>query len=334
MKWPIIVAIILLFLGAAIVFCSLLMVRFDFKLFSAVQYEKKEQTIGEAFTDIAVEAKNYDVIVAPSETGSAYIEYDVPMGEESDFSASVKDGKLTVTVQKNRKWYKEWSLFGHGSPVITLYLPKGLCGVLDVSLTTGDVCVKEGFSFTALNVDVTTGDIDVNATVTGAVTVSLTTGDGSFSGSFASLSVSGGSGDMELADLTVTLSLTTGDVEIKRTALGAATLSGTTGDIEALDLSVSGDMSVKRTTGDIELKNTIVGGRMEINGGSSDVYLRECDAATLYIEVTTGDVRGHLLTDKQYLATTTTGEVQVPRTAGPLCEIHTTTGDIDFLGLW
>ena len=172
--------------------------------------------------------------------------------------------------------------------------------------------------------------------MSGAITATVTTGKLCFSGEAASLTLAGTANDVLLADLTVagaiSVSVTTGDIEIKNGTAAEVALSGTTGDIEVKNLIVSGNVRTKSTTGDVELARVLVGGHLEIKGGSTDVSLVDSDAGTIYVDVTTGSVTGKLLTDKQYLATTTTGSIRVPRTTGPLCEIHTTTGDIDFLG--
>ena len=336
MKMPIIIAIILLVIGFLLALGSLFMVRFDFRSFGAVQYEKREQTVTDSFTDIVIDADTFDVILAPVGEGGVRVEYDEPLKGKISLDVSVKDGKLCVTLKDDRKWYEKWTIFNFHSPTITVYLPEGDYGALDVSLTTGDVLVTKGFSFASATLELTTGDVDFNAAVSGAITATVTTGKLCFSGEAASLTLAGTANDVLLADLTVagaiSVSVTTGDIEIKNGTAAEVALSGTTGDIEVKNLIVSGNVRTKSTTGDVELARVLVGGHLEIKGGSTDVSLVDSDAGTIYVDVTTGSVTGKLLTDKQYLATTTTGSIRVPRTTGPLCEIHTTTGDIDFLG--
>ena len=52
------------------------------------------------------------------------------------------------------------------------------------------------------------------------------------------------------------------------------------------------------------------------------------DANTIYIVTDTGNVKGNLLTDKQFFVSSDTGKINVPKTSGPLCDIKTDTGDI------
>ena len=48
-------------------------------------------------------------------------------------------------------------------------------------------------------------------------------------------------------------------------------------------------------------------------------------------ETSTGKVKGHLLTDKIFVTSTSTGKVRVPSTeSGGICKVTTSTGDILF----
>ena len=54
-----------------------------------------------------------------------------------------------------------------------------------------------------------------------------------------------------------------------------------------------------------------------------------CDAAEIYVETDTGDVKGTLLSDKVYIVFTDTGKINVPKAVtGGRCEISTDTGNI------
>jgi DUF4097 and DUF4098 domain-containing protein YvlB len=77
------------------------------------------------------------------------------------------------------------------------------------------------------------------------------------------------------------------------------------------------------------MKNVVATGMFDIKRSTGDVELDMCDANEIFVNVGTGDVFGTLLSDKVYIAKTSTGEVDVPKTIeGGRCEITTTTGDI------
>ena len=147
MKWPIVVAVILIVAGILLALAALVTVKFDWKLFDTVQYEQKEQAFAADFADVAVKAETYDVVIMPATGSDVRVVYDAPTGNQVDAQAEVKDGKLTVSLKDTRKWYQKLTIFNFHTPTVTLYLPEGAYGALDVSVTTGEVRVEKGFSF-------------------------------------------------------------------------------------------------------------------------------------------------------------------------------------------
>lgn len=161
--------------------------------------------------------------------------------------------------------------------------------------------------------------------------------------------------------------LSTGDVKISASAVGAVKLKTTTGDICAegisagsLDISVStgrvtatdiicsGDIRLEVSTGKAKLKNitcqnlfsdgdtgditlegVIASGKFDIERDTGDVTFERSDAAEIFVETDTGDVRGTLCSPKVFIVETDTGKKSVPSsTTGGRCEISTDTGDI------
>lgn len=107
------------------------------------------------------------------------------------------------------------------------------------------------------------------------------------------------------------------------------TIACDTGDVEIAPDFRFNKIDVEVDTGDVinraSAKESII-----ICTDTGDVHLDGCDAATLKIETDTGNVTGTLLSDKVFLAHTSTGDVNVPHTnTGGRCEITTDTGDID-----
>ena len=336
MKVPMIIAIVLICIGLLLSFFALLAVRFDVRLFSSVPYEQKEMAITDSFSDILLELDTHDVKLVPVDEGGVRVVYDEPKSEKMWIEMAVADGKLSIAQKDTRKWYEKINLFGFGRHGITVYLPAGVYGALDIRLSTGRITVEKDFTFTSASIVRSTGDLYFKATVTGEVNIEGDTGDNSLSGSYGSLKLKSTTGDTQISDLTVLgnleISQTTGDIDMRRVVANEVILKVSTGDIEVNDLKASGNMSVYSTTGEIELSHTVIDEHLKIASDTGDVELDASDAATLNITTDTGDVSGRLLTDKQFFAESDTGRVRVPKTTGGRCEITTDTGNIDFLG--
>lgn len=169
--------------------------------------------------------------------------------------------------------------------------------------------------------------------------------------SFGDITLSASTGKIDLyasASGAVKISTDTGDIKVEAIKAGSLELSVTTGDISASDISCEGELSVKVSTGRSELKDiscktltsngstgkiyledVIVAEKLSIERSTGDVRFERCDAAELNIITDTGDVRGSLLSDKIFITKTDTGDVEVPGTLeGGVCEVKTDTGDI------
>ncbi len=82
-------------------------------------------------------------------------------------------------------------------------------------------------------------------------------------------------------------------------------------------------------TGDISLRNVIAVKTISVARSTGDVRFDHSDGGAIFVKTDTGDVTGSLLTDKVFLAQSSTGDVDVPKTTvGGKCEIKTGTGDI------
>ena len=152
-------------------------------------------------------------------------------------------------------------------------------------------------------------------------------------GLWRSLTVRAATSDVKVSGLafdTVDVTLNTGDLEINGvTCTGTVTHTATTGDAELKDLTCAALVS-KADTGELSMERVTVSGALTVERGTGDVELEACDAATIAIKTSTGDVEGTLLTDKTFVVNTGTGKKRVPQnTSGGLCEITTSTGDVE-----
>ena len=90
-----------------------------------------------------------------------------------------------------------------------------------------------------------------------------------------------------------------------------------------------GALMVNVNTGSVTVSEGFVFESMHIELNTGSVRFEGCDAGTIFAETTTGDITGTLLTDKVFSADTTTGSIDVPKSAtGGKCRLTTVTGDI------
>lgn len=130
----------------------------------------------------------------------------------------------------------------------------------------------------------------------------------------------------EIYDISVSLS--TGDTFIDSLNAGKVTMHSTTGDVKITSVHCDA-LETDGTTGDVLLKNVTVDGKMSVKRSTGDIKLDSSDASEIHLTSTTGDISGTVLTEKQFTAKSSTGDISVPKTSeGGICEIKTTTGDI------
>jgi len=147
---------------------------------------------------------------------------------------------------------------------------------------------------------------------------------------------------------TISVQTSTGNIDAERISVENIDFSVSTGRITVSDVICKGDVKVdvstgkttltnvecenvisKGSTGNVTLKKVIGREKFSIKRSTGDIKLEGCDAAEIMIKTSTGKVTGSLLTDKVFIAKTSTGDIDVPKsTSGGRCEITTSTGDI------
>ena len=299
-------------LGALIAFVGLLSINFNFGELSTDKMVDHSYTFTEDFENIRIQTTGSDVAFALSEDETCRV--DVHEREKVPHMASVQNGTLTISNVDHRKWYHHIG-FHFETPKMTVYLPKAIYKELNASTTTGDIAVSADFIFKSAELRVTTGDVLCSATVEKSLSIKTTTGD---------VLVKGIAVGEDLAVHIVTGSIGLDHVDCKRLMLHTGS-----GDIKVDGVKVADSMTVETTTGDVKMEQTLIGAHLSAKTNSGDVTLKACDAQTLEINTTTGDVFGTLLSQKIFDADATTGDVAVPTSgSGGTCKIRTTTGDI------
>lgn len=300
-----------LILAGCILFVGVMSVlKWDFKKLTTVEYETNTHTVTESFAAVSITADAADITFVPSEDGTV----SVVCYEESARKHCVEVTDDTLVIRTDvRHWYDHIGV-GFQSPTVTISLPEGAYGALSVSAKAGNVSIPICFTFASMDIDITTGDVSSMATVEGDVKIHTTTGDIALKSLNAgSLDLSVSTGDVSVKNVfagNLCLSMTTGQAAFSRVHCQAFTTNGTTGDLFMRDVVADGAFTIERTTG--------------------DVTFEACDAASMTVKTGTGDILGTLLTQKQFVTQTTTGNVKLPALppSGGVCELTTTTGNI------
>lgn len=151
----------------------------------------------------------------------------------------------------------------------------------------------------------------------------------------------------EYGDLSIKNS--TGGIAVNNLSANSLNITNTTGKISLKGIDCQGDISItvstgkselenvkcnnltsNGTTGNATLKDVIAKGKFNIERSTGDVSFTKCDASEILIKTSTGNVKGSLLSDKVFIAKSSTGKIDVPRsTSGGICEVSTSTGNIN-----
>ena len=310
----IIAGVSLLILGGIIFGGIMTMLKWDFTKLSSINMEKNNYEITEQFKNIKLYTKTAKVEFIPSEDEK--IKVICYEQKKVKHSVTVLDNTLTIEAVDSRKWYEYIGIF-FGSPKITVYLPKGEYGEFSIKNETGDAKIPADYTFESIEISQSTGNLEISASVTNGVKIKTSTGDISLKNATV--------GGLDLAVSTGHVSaeniICSGDVSVK----------GSTGKIRFNNLKCKNFTSVS-STGDLCLNKVIVENKLSSSLSTGDVELNESDAFELYIKTSTGNVTGNLLSDKVYIAKSSTGNIEVPNSiTGGRCEITTSTGNIKFI---
>jgi len=306
-----IVAASLIGLGCVIFGGAMTVLNWDFAKLGTVQYETNTHSLEEAIIDVKIVTKTADVIIRPS--GDEEISVVCFEQTRAKHAVSIKDGVLEIRLVDERKWY-DYIGINFKSPRITVSIPRGQYGKISLRTDTGKVVIPAEFGFEEMEITVSTGDVNCEASVSGAMKIKSTTG---------SIHL------QELSADTLALSASTGKITAQKVnCAGAASLKISTGDINLLELRCQ-SLTASGDTGDILLKDVTVEEAMSVETDTGKVKFDRCDAGEMQIKTDTGSVTGSLLTPKIFFAETDTGRVDVPKTTtGGKCEITTDTGNI------
>ena len=310
--FSLIVAAALVIVGVIMIGGALSMRGWSFRGFSTSKMQTKDYEITENFDNISIETATADVVFALSEDGKCK----VVCYEEERYAhtVGVEGGRLTVEGKNEKKWY-DYINFNFSAPKITVYLPEGKYNSLTIDASTSGVYLPKELSLNSIDINVSTGDVECYASADEAIKITTSTGHIDLANvTTGALDLTVSSGKVKVVNVECAgdfnLAVSTGKSQLVGVRCQSLTTAGNTGSIHLDDVLVSEKLSITRSTGDVEFE--------------------DLDAGEIFIKTGTGDVEGTLLSEKIFITKTSTGEIDVPRTtSGGICEITTSTGDIE-----
>ena len=238
--------------------------------------------------------------------------------EKEYHEVTIKDGTLKINYVDTREWYEKIFNWSTEQRKVTVYVPAGEYGDLNIKSSTGNITVPHDFSFTNFKADVDTGNYAIKSNVTNTIDLESSTGA------------------VFLDDLSakeIKIKCSTGRVGLtKVNVLEKITISSSTGKQKVTDTKCQ-NIEIKASTGDIVFTNTIVEKHIQVKTSTGMVTFYDSDAESLNIKTDTGDVTGNLLTNKFFEAKSDTGKIDVPEyhlgdEVTGKCVVETDTGDI------
>lgn len=214
--------------------------------------------VSQGFEDIILLTDTADVTFLPSADGKCSVV--CREWEKEQHKVFVEDGSLTIRLEDKRAWYEHIGI-RFDSPGITVYLPEGQYGTLNIKTDTGDVRLQ-GVSPERLTVKVSTGNTILQDIACG------------------SLAALGDTGDISLENVVTEGMLSvlcdTGDVRLTRCDGGEISIKTDTGDVSGSLLSEK-VFSVHSDTGRVNVPKSVAGGPCEITTDTGDIKITIAD---------------------------------------------------------
>lgn len=312
MKLVMIISASLILVG--LIICTSVMTAYgwDFTKLTTRKYENNTYVFDkDDIKDIYIDSDTADINILPSTDKKVRVVTYLPKKKTNYVLEN--DGTLSINSEDGFSWRNLFDI-DLNNPKITVYLPEGEYGTLNITASTGDVKISSGFTFDTVSVKVSTGNAKCYASAKGSLKIKASTGD---------ILVK----DISAGNIEITAS--TGDITLKDIECeGDIRTRASTGDVELKNVNCK-NFSSNTSTGDCELENVFALGKINIKTDTGEVEFDRCFALEIYVKTDTGDVKGTLISDMIFFAHSDTGDVDVPKsTTGGKCEITTDTGDI------
>ena len=292
---------------------------------------EKTVNVTEDFSSLHIEETSADIKLLPAGNGGCRVVF----GEDSYSSCrvSVESGTLQVIREETGR-RPSMTFFSEALPV-RVYLPAKNYDALRITSLSGDVSAEPGFTWKQAEISSSSGEITLVEFQAEELSLKSVSGDQRLEEVRADgLEIGSSSGSVRLQRCSLgqlKIGSVSGDQSLHETEIaGAAALSSSSGEIE-LKESRAGSLELSSVSGNVKLEQTICSGMATIDTSSGDVRLRRVDAGSFQISTSSGDVEGSILSEKDFILSTTSGNVRTrgERSGAPECRVRTGSGDID-----
>ncbi len=300
--------------GLVVMILAVVFSKGDTDIINITQYTEVTCTVTEKFDNISISASSENVSVLRSDNDEVtLITYET---DKIKYTATVENNRLIINKSDTRKWYEKIGI-SFGAQIITLYLPQDIYGTLEAVGTSGRISISDN-AFESVIIKNTSGGIELcSVNSTGTILVYNTSGkikaeDCTTSGIFTAQATSG---KIDLSDINAEYG-----IQLK-TNSGAVKIEAS---------YTNKDMEIKTTSGRIYIDSTVADGKASLESTSGSIEFEKFDAGSLFLKSTSGIIQGTLLSDKNFVTSTSSGNVNVPMSVDEAgrCECKTTSGNI------
>lgn len=292
-KNAVIIATLLIVVGIIVTVVAMALIRFDFTKLNTMKFETKTYEVQDSFANIDIHGVECDIRLVPATDNRCKIV--CSDSKKIVHNVSVDDNTLKVSRNDTRRWYERIGVLWDNDLTVTVYLPKAEYENLYIKTVSSDIEVPSGFAFKKAELFDTSGDV-----------LFIGTAD------------------------ELTVKSVSGDIKVGKSTNGIVGVESTSGDISVSNMTADA-LTAATTSGEIELSSVFANGRAALKAVSGDVELDNCDAESFEIKTVSGSVTGSLMSDKNFVTHTTSGDVRIPQSdsSAGVCEITTSSGDID-----
>lgn len=256
-------------------------------------YSEEVYKVNESFSSIEINDTEAGIMITASSDGKCRVVVD----ERSNGSVyhTVKVVDEVLKVDRCTKGL-DWIIGGSFKELLVeVQVPVKDYKNLSASSVSGRIKVENGLSFDSVNLNSTSGSVTFSAKARNEIVASTTSGF-----------------------VTVKTDSSLNKVDCKSRS-GRVAVS----DVKAKTVNV------KNTSGSIVLDSVIASDSITLHSTTGSIRLERCDGGDINIESTSGSVKGSLLSNKIFKASSYSGRVNVPSSFGTnTCYVKTTSGSI------
>ncbi len=270
--------------------------------FNSAPTEEVTHEVSGEFSEIEIKSNTsdvIDVIIRVSESGKCYAVCD-----ESDrikCELTNENGILRLIENDERKWYDRIGIFFGGRDAV-LYLPEGVYTSLKIEISSGNInCTDTALTFKSSELQTTSGSIK-------------------YAGNTEVLTAETASGSISISDSTVKkaeLSLSSGSIKIVNTAADDIEAETSSGGITLDNVRATETIVLAASSGKIQLTDVISENVLRLEATSGSIIFSDCDGKDIYIQASSGNIKGTVLTGKTYDVSASSGSTSYPDKAFP-----------------